>query len=1130
MMMKNIFQRQHLSMLLLLLLFCSQGTLLAQESNERETVTGVVSDQTSLPLPGVLVENKSNGSRAVTNAEGRYKVYGTKGDKLSFRFVGMVTKVVTVSGSIMNVQLKEDQTQLDEVVVTGYQKVRSRVYTGAATAVKMAEIKLDGVPDMSRMLEGRIPGLSVQNISGTFGAAPKISIRGGATILGDAQPLWVIDGAVYENMVPLTMDQLASGDAVTLIGSAVSGLNPSDIEDIQVLKDASATSVYGARALNGVIVITTKSGRRGMPLSVTYATENAFRLKPSYREYDLLDSQETMSLYQEMWDKGYFGVKESLYGRRGGIYHQMYRDILTVDPNTGSYLLPNTPKARLEFLQRGEYANTDWFDLLFTYRPTTRHTVTLSGGGDHVATYASIGYYHDGGWTITDGVQQLTAYLKSTFYPKEELKLTLSANGNIRNQRAPGTMPLRRNSRIGAYERDFDINPFAYALSTSRTLTPYDANGNRAYYRNNWAPFNILSEYENNQMQMRVIDFKLQVEGSYKPIQELEVGGLVSIRRAATSTQHEVKEQSNVVLAYQAAETPTVAHENFYLLNDPNNPALQPKVALTHGGILNKTEVGMTSFLGRLSGDYNKKVDEHDIRLFGFSELRSTERFITPFQGYGIQYDKANQVYPNPKVFDKLAQENTPYFSHRSMVDRGVTFSLNATYGYAGKYIFNTVLNYEGANTSGKGAKALWLPTWNIGAKWNLDQEEWLSNHPTISKLALRASYGLTAKMNEEAINTSNIFRMGITNRLHLEDRENALLLDQLENRDLTWEKMYELNVGLEVGMLNNRISGTLDLYQRNTFDLIDLVRTSGVGGQYYKYANFGDMTTRGVELGIHSKNIVTEKFSWSSSLTISGMSQMITRLLNSPNAFDMVAGRGRGNLVGYPKGSLFSFNFQGLDPNGLPTFDFGLYQNSQEHARIVGADFLDTEFNKSYLLYHGPIEPQAMGGLMNTFRYKEWELSLFITMQAGNKIRINPTFDPLYADLNIFSRDYRDRWLSPGDEYHTEVPVLPSQSLIGAIGRENIERAYNTYNFSQNKVADGSFIRLKSISLSYTAQKELLERIRLKGLSVRLNATNPLMLYADKKLNGQDPEYYRTGGVSLPTPKQVTVSMSITF
>lgn len=1104
--------------------------VVAQEPQNKEIIQGVVTDESSLPLPGVLVENRSNGSRIVTNANGEYKVYGKVGDKLSFRFVGMVTKVVTVGSTTLNVVLKEDLKQLEEVVVTGYQRVKSRIYTGAATSVKMDDIKIDGVPDMSRMLEGRIPGLSVQNISGTFGAAPKISIRGGATIMGDGQPLWVIDGAVYESMVPLTMDQLASGDAVTLIGSAVSGLNPTDIEDVQVLKDASATSVYGARALNGVIVVTTKSGKRGMPLSITYATENSIRLKPSYREYDLLNSQETMSLYQEMWDKGYFGLKESLYGRRGGIYHQMYRDINTVDPNSGEYLLPNTAKDRREFLQRGEYANTDWFDLLFTYRPTTRHTITLSGGGDKVSTYASVGYYHDGGWTIADGVQQLTAHLKSTFYATDKLRFAVSANGSMRHQKAPGTMPQRKNNRLGVYERDFDINPFAYALSTSRTLSPYDRRGGRAYYRNNWAPFNILTEYEQNSMQVRVIDFKLQAEANYRPIPDLELGGMLSIRRAATNTQHEIKEQSNIVLAYQANETPYVAAENIYLLRDPNNPNLQPKVGLLHGGILNKTSVEMMSILGRLSADYNKRIDLHDIRLFGFTEVRSTSRSINPFQGYGIQYDKANQIYPNPLIFQKLAQDNRPYFSLQSMLDRGVTFSLNATYGYDGKYIFNTVLNYEGANTSGKGASALWLPTWNIGGKWNIDQEEWMKDHATISMLALRASYGLTAKMNEAAINTSHIFSMGIVNRYQLNDRENALYLQQLENRDLTWEKMYELNLGLELGLFNNRISGTVDLYQRNTFDLIDLVRTSGVGGQYYKYANFGDMRTQGIEVGLHTKNIQTEDFAWNTSLTISGMNQTITRLLNAPNAFDMVAGRGRGNLVGYPKGSLFSFNFQGLDPHGLPTFDFGRYQNNQEYAHIAGADFLDTEFNKTYLIYHGPIEPQVMGGLMNTLRYKEWELSFFITMQAGNKIRINPTFDPLFADLNVFGSEYRDRWLNPGDEYHTQVPVLPSQALINAVGRENIEKAYNTFNFSQDRVADGGFVRMKSIALSYTAGKELLEKIHLKGLSLRLNATNPFMIYADRKLNGQDPEYYRTGGVSLPTPRQYTLSMSLTF
>lgn len=1115
-------------------LLLSAGVGVAQDLPKEESILleGVVRDEMGLPLPGVFVHNTSADTKTITSAEGTYKLSAKKGDVITFRYVGMVTAQRTVTSERLDVVLKEDLTTLDEVVATGYHKVKSRVYTGATTSVKMDEIKIDGVPDMSRMLEGRIPGLSVQNVSGTFGAAPKISIRGGATILGDAQPLWVIDGAVYENVVRLTMDELASGDAVTLISSAVSGLNPSDIEDIQVLKDASATSVYGARALNGVIVVTTKSGKRERPLTITYATENTLRLKPSYREYDLLNSQETMSLYQEMWDKGYFGLKEALYGRRGGIYHQMYRAINTPSPSGEGYLLPNTPKARRDFLRRGEYANTDWFGLLFSHLPTTRHTVTLSGGGSNIATYASLGYYHDPGWTISDGVQQLTGHLKSHFYPTEDLKIILSATGNIRNQIAPGTMPQRRNSRLGIYERDFDINPFAYALGTSRTLSPYDAEGKRAYYRNNWAPFNILTEYDNNSMQVRVVDYKLQAEASYKPLPDLELGGLLTIRRASTNTLHTIREQSNVVLAYQADETPSVARENIYLLRDPSNPALQPKVALPHGGILNRTGVDMISLLGRLSADYTTRREAHDLRLFGFAEVRSTHRSINPFEGYGIQYDKANQVYPSPLIFQRLATEDggRPYFALRSMLDRGVTFSINATYGYDGKYIANLVANLEGANTSGKGAGALWLPTWNVGAKWNLDREDFLAGHPVLSKLALRASYGLTAKMNEEAINTSNIYRMGIVPRYHLDDRESALYLEQLENRDLTWEKMYELNVGVEAGLWHNRLSTTLDLYGRNTFDLIDLIRTSGIGGQYYKYANFGDMRTLGIELGIHAKLISTEDYSWTSSLTLSAMDQRITRLLNAPSAFDMVAGRGRGNLVGFPRGALFSFNFQGLDSQGLPTFDFGRYQSSQELSHIAGADFLDTEETKTYLVYHGPIEPQVMGGLGNTLRYKEWELAFFITMQAGNKIRLNPTFDPLFGDLNVFGSEYRDRWLNPGDEYLTHVPVLPSQDLITAVGRENIEKAYNTYNFSQERVADGSFVRMKSISLSYTAPKELLARIRLKGLSVRLNTSNPFMIYADKRLRGQDPEYYRTGGVSLPTPRQYTLSMSLSF
>ena len=1103
-------------------------TVMAQTD---ETVTGTICNEQGEPLIGAYVHVVETKAKAVTDVDGRFTVKAAVGQTLQASYIGMLTQQVKIGKRPLNIVLKDDSRQVDEVVVTGYQNIRNRVYTGAATSVKMDDIKLEGIADVSRMLEGRVPGLSIQNVSGTFGSAPRINIRGGASIIGNVQPLWVIDGAVYEDLVHLSLDQLASGDAVTLISSAVSGLNPSDIQDIQVLKDASATSVYGARALNGVIVITTKSGRRESPLRVSYSTENTVRLKPRYGDFDLLNSQETMSIYQEMYDKGYFGISNSLYGRRSGIYYQLYKGISTINPATGTYYLPNTPEARADFLRKREYANTNWFDLLFTMKPITNHVITLSGGGKNTATYASIGFYHDGGWTVADKVSRLTANVKNTFYINDKFTATLSAQGNIRSQKAPGTLPQRKNNTLGVFERDFDINPFSYALGTSRTLRPYNEDGSLEYYRNNWAPFNIFNEYANNKMNIDVLDFKIQGEATYRLNDDIALKALLSTRQAYTSTTHEIHEGSNVVKAFRANENPFVAQQNIYLVHDKDNPLLQPKVGLTHGGLLNKTEASLKSLLARIAFDFDKRIGQHDLKAFAFTEVRSAERTVNPFQGYGIQYDRGNQVYTNPLIFEKLANEGTNYFNYHKRNDRGVTFSVNGTYGYAGKYVFNAVFNCEGSNTSGKGARALWLPTWNVGAKWNIDQEAFMKEYRTISRLALRASYGLTAKMNEEAINANAIYKSGIVNRHYFNDRENKLDILHLENRDLTWEKMYELNIGLELGLFNNRISTTLDVYQRNTFDLIDLVRTSGVGGQYYKYANFGDMRTRGMELGVHTKNIVTDSFSWSTSLTLSAMDQEITRLLNAPNAFDMVAGRGRGNIVGYPRGSLFSFNFQGLNNNGLPTFNFGRYPASQgELTNIAGADFLDAQYAKSYLLYHGPIEPRVIGGFSNTLKYKGWELSFFLTMQAGNKIRLNPTFDPEFGDLNVFSKSYYNRWLNPGDEFKTNVPVLPSQELIAKVGKENIERAYNTYNYSQQMVADGSFVRMKNISLAYDIPENFLKKVRLRSMNLRLNVTNPFLIYADKKLKGQDPEYYKSGGVSLPTPKQYTVTLNIGF
>ncbi|MFK8287188.1 SusC/RagA family TonB-linked outer membrane protein [Capnocytophaga canimorsus] len=1107
------------------LLLCSQWALAQTD------IKGTVTDAKGEPLLGATVILKERNVGVTTDMEGKFTIRGEQGQTLEVSYVGFQMKKVKITSNNLKITLQEETEQLGEVVVTGYQKIKSRVFTGASASVKMNEIKMDGVADVSRMLEGRVAGLSIQNVTGTFGSAPRINIRGGASIIGNVQPLWVIDGAVYEDLVSLSLDQLVSGDAVTLISSAIAGLNATDIQDIQVLKDASATSVYGARALNGVIVITTKSGKRDTPNRITYSYEQSFRQIPSYADFDLLNSQETMSVYQELANKGYFGLRDALYGRRSGIYYQWYKGISTINPNTGTYYYENTEEGKRVFFKEREYANTDWFNHLFTFNPIQNHTITFSGGGKNTTTYASIGFYNDGGWTITDNVQRITANLKNTFYINDKFKTTLSAQGNMRQQKAPGTFTQRKNTTIGSFERDFDINPFSYALSTSRTLRPRGSNGELEYYRNNWAPFNILNEYQNNYLNINLLDFKIQGEASYKFNNDLEATVLLSTRQAFTATSHFIKEGSNVVQAFRANETPWVAQQNIYLIKDKDNPLLQPKVGLTHGGIFNKTETTLKSYQARFALDYNKQLGEHDIKGFGFAEIRSADRSVNPFQGYGIQYDKGNQIFTNPLIFQKLLNEGTDYFSLLERYERGVTFSLSGTYGYQGKYIFNTVLNYEGSNTAGRNSRSQWLPTWNIGGKWNIDQESFMKDQDYFSTLAFRASYGLTAKMNEQAINSNAVYKNQILNRFRFEDRENALRILHLENRDLTWEKMYELNIGIDAGFFNNRLNATIDVYQRNSFDLIDLIRTSGVGGQYYKYANFGDMRTRGVELALNSKNILTDDFKWTTNFTISYMNQEITQLLNTPNTFDMVAGAGRGNIVGFPKGSLFSFNYQGLNSYGLPTFDFGLYPlNNRAYGNIAGADFLDAQYSKTYLIYHGSIEPNVNSGLSNAFQYKNWELSFFITAQAGNKIRLNPSFDPAFADLNVFSTEYYNRWIAPDDEWRTEVPALPSQDLIRLIGEENIERAYNTYNYSQNRVADGSFVRMKNISLGYNVPEYYAKKFGLSTINVRGQVTNPFLIYSDKRLKGQDPEYYRSGGVSLPTPKQFTLTVNVGF
>ena len=1114
---------------LFLLIMLTETVTYAQNT----VISGKIVDANKVPLAGVTISVKGTTKGVVSNFDGDYRIAAKIGDTLKLSYVGMKTQTIPITSTkVLNVILLEDVESLDAVVVTGYQNVKRELFTGASQTIKAKAIKLDGVADLSRALEGRAAGVSVQNVSGTFGAAPRITIRGSSSVLGDTKPIWIIDGVIQEEIVNLSVSDLVSGDPNTLLSSAVAGLNAADVESFEILRDASATALYGARALNGVVVITTKSGKRNQKPTFNYASEYAVRAVPSYRNFDLLNSQETVSVYRELEAKGFLRAPDAFQGRFGGIYNILYRAINNFDESTGQFELQNTPEARAQFLQQFELANTDWFKTLFRPVPSQTHTISYSSGSENATSYASLGYFTDPGWSIADRVRRLTANLRNSYYLSGgRLKLTTQLQGSIRNQLAPGSLSRQEDVVSGAFTRDFDINPFSYALNTSRALRAVDANGDLEFSRYNWAPFNIINEIRNNFLELNVNDIKMQLQADYDINKKLKFTHLSSARFVKSIGEQSATENSNVAGAYRANETTIVEDQNTFLFTDPDLPNSRPRVVLPSGGILRTTTNTLTTYTFRNTLDYTKryKDDAHGLRVYGGQELRFTDRTSSFNTGYGFQFDRGGAIFTDPDILRKTILEGENYFGSEETKQREVSFFSNITYDFDKKYVLNLSGNIEGSNRAGKSSQSRWLPTYTIGAKWNLDKEDVIKKSNIISSMAFRPTYGLVGLLADNASNNLAVFRNQIADRFNPNDRENLIDIEDLQNEELTYEKTLELNLGLDMGLFNNRIQFNFDAYFRRGIDLIDEIRTTGIGGQFIKLGNNSEMTTNGVEFQLNTVNITTGNFSWKTGFNISHFNQEITALRQESNVFDLVTGTGRGNALGFPRGSLFSFQFGGLNQEGVPLISTNRPEfDPNDPGALI--DFQDTDNVLDYLVFEGPTEPNLTGGMANNFKFKNWDFSFFISFSAGNKVRLNPAFRSEYTDLDVFPRAFVNRWLIPGDENITNIPVIPSQSLIQSFGDNDIELIYNAFNYSTERVADGGFVRMKNITLGYSLPQDVVKKIGLSNLRLSLQTTNPFLIYSDAKLGGQDPEFFRSGGVALPIAKLYTFTLNIGF
>ena len=1099
----------------LLFFFCS-AMIFAQQTK----VNGVViSGEDNEPVIGASVTVKGKPTiGTVTDLDGKFVLNVPTGTKtLVVSYIGMKAQEVAAKAN-QKVVLESDAQQIEEVVVTGYQKVDRRLFTGAAEKIKGDDAKIAGVTDISQGLQGKAAGVQVQSVSGTFGAAPKIRVRGASSIYGNQNPLWVVDGVVLEDVVEVSADDLSSGNASTLISSAVAGLNADDIESFQILKDASATALYGARAMNGVIVVTTKRGKKGSA-SISYTGEFTMRARPSYSQYNIMNSKDQMSVYMDMKEKGSLLHTPTATAQNGGVFFQMYDNMYPKGMGE-SWTMENTPTAMARFLQQAEMRNTNWFKELF--RPTLQnnHSISITSGTDRSRFYTSMSFYNDPGWTKADNVTRYTANMNAAFDLTKNFTITLNTSGSLRKQRAPGTTDRSVDVVNGEYTRDFDINPFSYALNTSRTMAAKDANGNPEFYRMNYAPFSIINELENNYMNIDMTDLKFQLELNYKPVKGLELSALGAVRYVKSSQEQCVTEYSNMAQAYRAGEDDaTIRDKNKFLYKDFSNPDAMAQVVMPKGGFYNVTNNNLLSYYFRATANYNTLLGgQHPFNVMIGEEVKSADRSNGFNNGYGYQWDKGGTPFIDYRIIQQILQANYNYYGLSQSYDRFVAFFGTASGSYKGKYTLNVTGRVDGSNRLGRARSVRWLPTWNVSGAWNVMEESFMQDQKAISALSLRATYGLVASMGP-ASNALPIYQNQTTFRNG--QKESQIVIADLQNSDLTWEKQYEFNFGFDLGVINNRLSVSADVYSRRGFDLIGYIRTSGVGGQYTQAGNYANMKSHGVEFSLNSKNIVTKDFNWSTNMTFAYNKNEVTNLKSKPRIIDLVLAEG-GPMEGYPVRGLFSYQFKGLDNNGFPTF-------LNEKGEITVTDLNFQEANDlSCLKYEGSVDPKFTGGLENSFNYKNWRFSFYLTYQFGSKVRLNPDFTSNYDDTRAMPKEMKNRWMMPGDEIYTNVPVIPNTYQLQNIA--DLQTAYNAYNYSDVRVAKGDFIRLKEISLSYDFKGNWMKTIGMNNLQVRLVASNLWLIYADKKLNGQDPEFFRAGGVALPTPRQFTLTLKTSF
>ena len=1014
---------------------------------QNKTITGrVVGADDGLPLPGVSVRAGSAGT--TTGSNGNYSLsVPTATTKITFTYIGFTTKEVNLgSSNQINVDLVTDTKQLSEIVVVGYGTATKQSFTGSASVVTAEVLENRPVTSFEKALQGTVAGVTVQSVSGQPGAASTVRIRGVGSISASATPLYVIDG------IPIS-----SGDysLAATTSDVLSTLNPNDIESISVLKDASAGSIYGSRAANGVILITTKKGKSG---STKFNTSvNSGYSDIAVQKHETLDASQYFKQYFDSYYNARIaaGISPDAAALAA---NTSTRTILNVNPynTTNPYVASASgpilaPNAAL-------YYDTDWRDAVTNRGITKNVNVSAQGGNEATKFFVSGSYFDQKGIILASDFKRYSSKLNLSNQVNKAINIGMNNTLSYTDQNTPA-------GAGGA------ANPIRFTdlLAPIYSLYVRDANGMPVSNPDGSPVYNYL-----NPISVQFNPVGLAEKDEYIT----RVGRGIINPFAEISFLKGFRFKTNAAVDYI-----NTRERLFYNPDAGNGTAVKGRVERYS---IQDVTVTLSNTLA-----YEKKLGLHDL-----SGLIGQEAYRT-------KYDRLQASIINlPLGIPEIAAGSTAglpvgYYTQKRLS----SYFGKLSYSYNDKYFLQASYRRDGSSVFG--VENRWGDFYSIGTAWRLKQEKFLANVKWIDELKLRASYGTSGNDQIGRYEAQGLFGLGFNY-----NGQSGISYTNLANPTLQWEQNAQLDIGLEFSLFKGRIDGEVSYYNRSADGLLYAKPLSFTTGFSSITTNLAGIENKGFDILLNGVPVKTKGFEWRVSANLTTNKNVITKLTDK----EVISGTKR-LKVGSDLYQWYLRDYAGVDAaDGAPLWN----------RDVLGADGKPTGerttptkvYNQGTQYDSGSALPKFTGGFTNNFRYKRFDLTAFVFFSYGAKI-----YDSYYSSLSHagstngqnLSVDVYRSWKSPGDI--TKIPkFMPTNTALGA-------------STSTRFLVDGSYMRLKNLTLGYDVDKALARKIGVSSARIFVGGENILTLAKHK---GMDPEVAISGLTSFDIPNVQTWSLGL--